>query len=509
MGNDAEPRHPGISWWLPSLSLTFLAVAYVVGVRQTDAYLGPALGPPRSWALASLLGTGLVGALLGQRALLRAARRGQLLLRAASLLSVACSASAHLWFWAFQTPGSFTFVALALPSSVGFLAGFGLGALATAGALPFRELQAIKLLLGPLVALASLGLLLGATIALSYLGLLRAAPALGMLLAALLLLTPRFSAYLADLRPPGTSPATAALAFGALAFATAQGLAPAALLSRYPAELVWASASSPELVVISAQNTFELFEDGQLRLTSADAYRYAESIVHPLLSASGSRQRVLVLGSSAGFIEREVLRYPDVREVVSVSELAPSRWSRTLWPGGDTRSALRDPRLRFKQTEVLPWLEQGRETFDRISVNLPGPSSYLEGKHYTRYFYERLKPRLAQAGALSVMASSEPAFPQTFGSIRATLAAAGIPTTSFEASVPLLGALSLLLARPPELTWTAEPLGLPADLRYVDAGVLARGFAMGARHVATGTPSTLGHQVAVELWQREQEALGH
>jgi len=509
VANDAEGQRAALSAWLSALSLSYLAAAYEVGVRQTDAYLGPAVGPAR-WLSLSALGVGLGGgALLGRRLLVRAARRGELLVRASVLLSAACSGSAFAWFWAFQTPIAFVPVALCVPCAVGLAAGFSLGALASACAVSFRELQLLKLVLSPMPALLALGLLLVASVGLSYLGLLRAAPALGLLIAGLASLTPRFHEYLSDAEAPSTAPATVALMFGALAFGAAQSLVPARLLAGYPSEIVWANVQRPELVVISAQNTFELFEAGQLRLTSADSYRYAESLVHPLLSSTGPRRRVLVLGASAGFVEREVLRYPEVQELVSVSELSTSSWARSLWPGAATGDALADPRLRMVHAEVLPWLEQSGRTFDRILVSLPGPGTHLEGKHYTRYFYERVAQHLAEAGALSVQATSQAALPATFASIRASLVAAGLTTVAYEAPVPLLGALSFLIASKSGATFRIATERIPQGLRYLDAAAIARGLSLGARTGAAAKASTLDQQSVVETWHREQEALGH
>ena len=59
-----------------------------------------------------------------------------------------------------------------------------------------------------------------------------------------------------------------------------------------------------------------LFLNGDLQFSSLDEYRYHEALVHPVMA--GAHQRVLVLGRGDGLALREVLRYPDVAEVVEV-----------------------------------------------------------------------------------------------------------------------------------------------------------------------------------------------
>jgi spermidine synthase len=499
-------RDRQLAAWVPAFAAALLSAAYEVGARQTDAYLGPNLSTPRSVALA-LTGAGLaLGFAFGRRMLLRTAARGRLLVRFASVACLVCSASTALWFWGFSAPSALPFVACALPSLMGLAVGACSGALFQATALAYRELEGARLLLAPLPLLSALGLGLAGSTALSYLGLWRAAATVSAVLAGLALLVPRFADYLGDSQRPGRWPGTFALGVSVVSFAAAQAFVPAQLLARYPSEVVWADADA-ELAVISAQNTFELFESTQLALSSADDYRHAELAVHPLLSVLRPRRRVLVLGPAGGSLEREVLRYRNVAEVVSLSETDRRAFRASLWPRSAAPTALDDTRLRFVVAEPLPWLEGNPQRFDAIVLSQPPPVTASEGKYYTRYFYQLLVQHLTERGALVAQATSRSALPGTFAAIRDTLQSAGLATISYEAPIPLLGAVSFLIATRHDGPKLDAP-ALPPGLRFVDGSALRRAFSPPPSEPARASISTLHELHAMEIWHHEQLSLG-
>ena len=63
-----------------------------------------------------------------------------------------------------------------------------------------------------------------------------------------------------------------------------------------------------------------LYLNGDLQFSSVDEHRYHETLVHPAMS--GNHDSVLILGGGDGLALREVLTYPDARDVTLV-ELDP------------------------------------------------------------------------------------------------------------------------------------------------------------------------------------------
>ena len=92
----------------------------------------------------------------------------------------------------------------------------------------------------------------------------------------------------------------------------------------YADEIVLARSSPYQRIVVTrGRGSFQLFLNGGLQFSSADEYRYHEALVHPPMMAAwrslgSAPTRALVLGGGDGLAVRELLRYPELQEVVLV-----------------------------------------------------------------------------------------------------------------------------------------------------------------------------------------------
>jgi predicted membrane-bound spermidine synthase len=111
-------------------------------------------------------------------------------------------------------------------------------------------------------------------------------------------------------------------------------------------------------------------------------------------------------------------------------------------------------------------------------------------------------------GALVVQAPSREALPVTFAAVRATLSSAGLAVSSYEAPVPLLGAVSFLVGSHAPLP-EVEARTLPRGLRYLDPAALRRATSAAEPPSVSAEVSTLEHQRAVVTWHLEQAKLGN
>lgn len=229
-----------------------------------------------------------------------------------------------------------------------------------------------------------------------------------------------------------------------------------------------------ESVGLAGRRDVRLFLNGDLQLSSVDEYRYHESLVHPAMA--GSRGRVLVLGGGDGMAIREVLRYPDVREVVNV-ELDPAmtRMARTeprlRELNGD---ALSDPRVAVVNADAFTWLRSARSAFDVVIADFPDPEDMATAKLYSLEFYQLVAGALAPEGRLVVQAGSPYFAPDAFWCVEATIAASGLSPLAYSADVPSFGNWGFVLARRGPVPSVLEmPSPAPEGLRYVDAAVLA------------------------------------
>lgn len=80
------------------------------------------------------------------------------------------------------------------------------------------------------------------------------------------------------------------------------------------------STSTPyqRLVITRWKDDLRLYINGNLQFSSRDEYRYHEALVHPALEALPWARSVLVLGGGDGLALREILRYPNIKQVTLV-----------------------------------------------------------------------------------------------------------------------------------------------------------------------------------------------
>jgi spermidine synthase len=296
---------------------------------------------------------------------------------------------------------------------------------------------------------------------------------------------------------------TAGVALAALlagVFAVSERFEESAQQQLYDAPIVHAERSRYQEIVITESvglrgHDVRLFLNGDLQFSSVDEYRYHEALVHPAMA--GRHDRVLILGGGDGLAAREVLRYPDVRELVEV-ELDPAviRLARTdPRLTALNRHAMADPRLRVVAADALGWLRSSAARFDVVIIDLPDPDAVSTAKLYSIEFYGMARRSLAEHGRLVVQASSPYFAPRTFGCVVSTIRAAGLGATPYHVDVPSFGDWGFVLARdgaPPPLRLSpAAP-----ELRSLDPPSLsAAGVFPKDRRPTAFRPSTLDKPV--------------
>jgi len=279
--------------------------------------------------------------------------------------------------------------------------------------------------------------------------------------------------------------------------------------SLYSNEIVFAEQSAYQRIVIThSARGFQLFLDGNLQFASHDEYRYHEALVHPAFAATQVHARVLVLGGGDGLALREILSYPDVREVTLV-DLDPSmtRLGRSFpLLRAQNRAAFEDPRVHVVNDDALRWLIDAPESvmFDAAIVDFPDPNNFSLGKLYTTHFYRALAAHLTQGAAVAVQSTSPLFARRSYWCIAKTMQAAGLSVHPYHATVPSFGEWGFMLAKR-EAFPIPKQLSKPA--RYLDADVLASlfVFAPDMQPPATGgvDVNRLDNQLLVHYYEAE------
>lgn len=202
------------------------------------------------------------------------------------------------------------------------------------------------------------------------------------------------------------------------------------------------------IVVTKHKDDLRLFIDGNLQFSTADEYRYHESLVHIPMLAAPNKQRILVLGGGDGLAVREILKYDEVENIVMVDldpeivELCRSHEAiRTVNEG-----ALDSEKLRIVNEDAYKYLEETDELFDVVIIDLPDPNNESLNKLYSNVFYRLVKNHLAPEAVMSIQSTSPYYAPKAFWCINKTLEAEGLNVMPYHAQVPTFGDWGFQLA---------------------------------------------------------------
>ncbi len=268
----------------------------------------------------------------------------------------------------------------------------------------------------------------------------------------------------------------AVLALLAAAFVASERLTAVSETLLYADRIVFSQQTRFQRIVVTAgRGGHHLFLDGNLQFSSLDEYRYHEALVHPVFASRSRRGRVLVLGGGDGLAVREILRYPEVKEITLV-DIDPGITDLALRHpvfAALNEGAMAHPKVKVINDDAMAWLREGTDRFDIVVIDFPDPNNYTLGKLYTTTFYRLVLARLQPEGAISVQATSPLVARQSFWCIVTTLEEVGMHVLPYHAFVPSFGEWGYALASPAPLR---VPSGLPAGLRYLDDDVMASLF---------------------------------
>jgi len=142
-----------------------------------------------------------------------------------------------------------------------------------------------------------------------------------------------------------------------------------------------------------------LFLDGIAQSAEQDEFIYHESLVHPAMLIHPKPRSVCIVGGAEGATIREVAKYQDVNRIVMVDideELVNvCRQHLSSWSKG----AYEDPRLELHIGDGRRFLEQTKEIFDVIIVDLNDPTEDSPAVFlFTREFYQLVNRCLSRDG---------------------------------------------------------------------------------------------------------------
>lgn len=207
--------------------------------------------------------------------------------------------------------------------------------------------------------------------------------------------------------------------------------------------ILFATTSKYQRIVITRdRNAYSLYLNNHLQFNSRDEYRYHEALIHPTLAHAKSVENVLIMGGGDGFAVREIVKYPEVKQVtlVDLDDKMIDVFKTNPLMAKLNEGSLSNPKLKVINQDAFLFLQRKRKRkFDVIIIDFPDPSNYSIGKLYSTTFYRRLQ-QVMKPSTLGVVQSTSPLYAKgSFWCIDATIRETGLYTRPYHAYVPSFG----------------------------------------------------------------------
>ena len=238
-----------------------------------------------------------------------------------------------------------------------------------------------------------------------------------------------------------------------------------------------------KIVMTKHKDDVRLFIDGNCQFSTADEYRYHEALVHVPMNELRKREKVLILGGGDGLAVREVLKYDEVEsidlvdldeEMIRICSTNPNITDINL-------GSLRSDKLHIHIMDAYEYLEQCKEQYDLIIVDLPDPNSEVLNKLYSNIFYRMCKGCLSDEGVLAVQSTSPYYATDAFWCINKTIADEGLFVKAYHLEVPAFGDWGFNMASRRELS---ENITFDVETRYLSEDNVASLFCFGKDEIS-------------------------
>lgn len=233
-----------------------------------------------------------------------------------------------------------------------------------------------------------------------------------------------------------------------------------------------------KIVVTKHRDDVRLYIDGNCQFSTADEYRYHEALVHIPMSELSQRDNVLILGGGDGLALREVLKYEDVQTVDLVD--LDAEMIRICSTNENITSINQDSLLSDKlviyNVDAYEYLENTKQQYDLIIVDLPDPNSESLNKLYSNVFYRMCGNRLKDNGVMVVQSTSPYYATKAFWCINRTIESEGFFVKPYHLQVPAFGDWGFNLASRNELK---EDITFEVETRYLSPENVSALFCFG------------------------------
>lgn len=240
-----------------------------------------------------------------------------------------------------------------------------------------------------------------------------------------------------------------------------------------------------KIVVTKHKDDLRLYIDGNCQFSTSDEYRYHEALVHIPIAYAENHNKVLILGGGDGMAARELLKYPETTVTLidldkGITDLCSTDLQITSVNGG----SLKSEKVSILNMDAYEYLENNKDLYDIIIVDLPDPNNESLNKLYTNVFYRMCASHLTDGGVINVQSTSPYYAKKAYWCIEKTMESEGLFVKSFHLQVPAFGDWGFHMASKQELT---KRHSLPTDTKFLTEENLPALFLFGKDEIDKDT----------------------
>jgi spermidine synthase len=211
---------------------------------------------------------------------------------------------------------------------------------------------------------------------------------------------------------------------------------------KYRDRIIYQEQSKYQRIVVTEWNDhYWLYLNGNEQFSSYDEERYHEPLVHPALQIAANRENILILGGGDGLAAREILKYPDVKNLTLVDiDPAMTELGKTYPVFVNlNNSSLLNPKVEIINQDAYKYLLENNQIFDIILIDLPDPKTIDIARLYSVQFFKLVNRHLGMGGIIVTQATSPFFARKAFLCILKTVQSANFTATSYHNHIPTLG----------------------------------------------------------------------
>ena len=282
----------------------------------------------------------------------------------------------------------------------------------------------------------------------------------------------------------------------------------------YKDEIIFSAQTPYQRVIVTKTNSdFRMYINGSIQFSSQDEYRYHESLIHPAMAAAPAHENILIIGGGDGLAAREILKYHDVASLTVVDiDPAITNFAKNNKMMRDLNNdSFRSPKTTIYNADAWKFLEETKQIYDVIFIDLPDPDNLTLSRLYSKTFYRLLAQRLSRRGIIVTQSTSPLYSHKAFWCIYNTFKAVKNPylksdltnasaslnlhAQAYHTYVPSFGEWGFVMASPGPIFWDRLEVKVPTRFVTTDYLKAMGNFPQDMDHVVTEVNSIDTHKV--------------